>query len=92
VKPIDRRILSDLVDGTEVRLQADSGTALRFEGPWALHHLFDQAKITPSATPERFTAGLNVGGHAVTLEVISGSVQNPFRLRELEAFNCPGRL
>jgi type VI secretion system protein ImpL len=80
-------------DGSnQVRLQLDNGPAVRFEGPWALHHLFDQARITPGATPERFTAVLNVGGRAVTLEVVAGSVQNPFRLRELEAFSCPGRL
>jgi len=77
---------------SQVRLQGDTGPALRFEGPWALHHLFDQARITPGATPERFTAALNVGGRAVTLEVVAGSVQNPFRLRELEAFTCPGKL
>jgi type VI secretion system protein ImpL len=77
---------------TQVRLLGDAGQALRFDGPWALHHLFDQARVTPGATPERFTAVLNVGGHPVTLEVVAGSVQNPFRLRELEAFNCPGRL
>ena len=47
--------------GTEVRLQADTGPALRFNGPWALHRLFDQAKITPGATPERFTAVVTLG-------------------------------
>ena len=78
--------------GSQVRLQLDGGQTLRFDGPWALHHLFDQAKITGGATPERFTAGLNLGGRGVTLEVVAGSVQNPFRLRELELFNCPGRL
>jgi type VI secretion system protein ImpL len=77
---------------TQVRLQVDGGPGLRFDGPWALHHLFDQARITPGPTPERFNAALTVNGRPVTLEVVAGSVQNPFRLRELETFSCPARL
>jgi type VI secretion system protein ImpL len=78
--------------GSQVRLALDGGAGLRTDGPWALHRLFDQARITPGSTPERFTAAFTVGGQTVTLEVVAGSVYNPFRLRELETFSCPGRL
>lgn len=74
----------------QVRLQPDGGAPLSFDGPWALHHLFDKAAITQGGGPEQFTAALNVGGRAVTLDVIAGSVRNPFRLRELDTFTCPG--
>ena len=81
----------------QVRLQVtpaapNTPPSLAFDGPWALNRLIEQAKITPGATPERFNAALNVGGRNVTLEVVAGSVQNPFRLRELSNFSCPGRL
>jgi type VI secretion system protein ImpL len=78
--------------GTQVRLALDGAAGLRTDGPWALHRLIDQARITPGSTPERFTAAFTVGGQTVTLEIVAGSVYNPFRLRELETFSCPGRL
>jgi type VI secretion system protein ImpL len=62
------------------------------EGPWALHRLLGRARLAPGSSPERFTAELTVGGRSATFEVYVGSVLNPFRLPELEQFNCPGRL
>jgi type VI secretion system protein ImpL len=72
--------------------QLSTGSGVTFEGPWALHRLFDKAQIAPGPTPERFTATLNPDGRRVVLEVTAASVQNPFRLRELDEFACPGRL
>jgi type VI secretion system protein ImpL len=63
-----------------------------FEGSWALHRFFDKAQITPSASPEKFLATFNFDGRKVAFEVTAASVQNPFKLRELEEFACPGRL
>jgi type VI secretion system protein ImpL len=63
-----------------------------FEGSWALHRFFDKAQITPSASPEKFLATFNFDGRKVAFEVTAASVQNPFKLRELEEFTCPGRL
>ena len=63
-----------------------------FEGSWALHRFFDKAQITPGASPEKFVAAFNFDGRKVAFEVTAGSVQNPFKLRELEEFSCPGRL
>jgi type VI secretion system protein ImpL len=63
-----------------------------FEGSWALHRFFDKAQITPSASPEKFLATFNFDGRKVAFEVTAASVQNPFKLRELDEFTCPGRL
>ncbi|THJ31068.1 type VI secretion system membrane subunit TssM [Lampropedia aestuarii] len=62
------------------------------EGAWALHRLFDQAQILPGASPERFTAELDVGGRKVRFEITASSIKNPFRLQELTGFVCPSGL
>ncbi|WP_201212563.1 type VI secretion system membrane subunit TssM [Rhodocyclus purpureus] len=59
------------------------------EGPWALFRLFDKLSVTPTAQPERVFVSFNVDGRKAQFEVIANSVQNPFRLRELEQFRCP---
>jgi type VI secretion system protein ImpL len=61
-------------------------------GPWALFRLFDEGEIRPGAGPERFVAALLIHGKRIVLEVTASSVQNPFRLRELVSFSCPGRI
>jgi type VI secretion system protein ImpL len=63
-----------------------------FEGSWGLHRFFDKAQITPSASPEKFLAAFNFEGRKIAFEVTAASVQNPFKLREVEEFSCPGRL
>jgi len=35
---------------------------------------------------------LNVEGRKAQFELVSASVQNPFRLPELEQFRCPAKL
>ncbi len=72
--------------------QSPTGSGATYEGSWALHRLFDRAQITPTSAPEKFTAALNFDGRRVVFEITAASVQNPFRLRELEEFQCPGRL
>ena len=61
-------------------------------GPWALFRLFDEGEIRPGAGPERFIAALLIHGKRIVLEVTASSVQNPFRLREMVSFSCPGRI
>lgn len=79
---------------TQVRVQIQppgntgvSGTTT--EGAWAMFRMFDKAQIEPTAQPERFRVTFNVDGRRATFEVVASSVQNPFRLRELEQFRCP---
>jgi type VI secretion system protein ImpL len=57
-----------------------------------LHRLFDNARIVPGGSPERFQATLNVGGRKVSFEVTAGSVKNPFALKEMREFSCPAGL
>ena len=40
--------------------------------------------------PEKFLASFNFEGRKVGFEVTAASVQNPFKLREVDEFSCPG--
>ncbi|SFG09877.1 type VI secretion system protein ImpL [Duganella sp. CF458] len=82
---------------TQVRLQlspvSTSGASGRtFEGAWALFRLFDQVQLDGTGQPEKFLATFNVDGRKAQFEVLTNSVRNPFRLPELEQFQCPGTL
>ena len=46
----------------------------------------------PGSQPERFTVALNLDGKRARMEVNANSVFNPFRLREMQTFRCPGNL
>jgi type VI secretion system protein ImpL len=76
----------------ELTPPAAGGSVQVFEGPWALFRLFDQARVEGGGQPEQFVATFDVGGRKAQFRVISSSVENPFRLPELEQFRCPGRL
>jgi len=65
---------------------------LTFEGPWALFRLFDRFDVQPTAQPEKFTITMLVDGKKARFEVIANSVFNPFRLKEIQQFRCPGSL
>ncbi|MGZ8212103.1 MAG: type VI secretion system membrane subunit TssM, partial [Burkholderiales bacterium] len=82
---------------SQVRLQATppgacGSSGQLFEGPWALFRLLDRAQIQPTSQPEKMLATFNIDGRRAQFEIISGSVQNPLRLHEIEQFRCPGRL
>ena len=66
-----------------------SSTPLIFDGPWALFHFVDAAKVE-GGTPERQSVSYEEGGKHVFFELRSGSVRNPLRLPELAQFRCPG--
>jgi type VI secretion system protein ImpL len=80
----------------QVRLQLSppgtNASGQLFEGPWALFRMFDQVRLEGGAQPEKFVATFDVEGRKAQFEVRTSSVQNPFRLRELEQFQCPGQL
>jgi type VI secretion system protein ImpL len=82
---------------SQVRLQVSPASTRGasgqvFEGPWALFRMLDGAKMDQSSQPEKFVVSFNPDGRAARFEVVTSSVQNPFRLNELRQFNCPGRL
>ena len=79
---------------TQVRVQIQppgpSGVSgLTTEGPWALFRMFDKVNIDPTSLPERFIVTFTVDGRKAQFEVTANSVHNPFRLRELDQFQCP---
>ena len=69
-----------------------AGTPLLFEGPWALFRMFDRATLESLGSPDRFRATFQIDGKPVRYEVTASSVQNPFRLSEMQAFRCPATL
>jgi type VI secretion system protein ImpL len=71
---------------------ADGPSGITAEGAWSLFRLFDKVLVEPSPQPERFRATFNLGNRKTVFEVTASSVQNPFRLRDLEQFQCPGGL
>jgi len=75
---------------SQIKLSANGGTPLIFEGPWALMRLINQFEVQPSAVPERFSVLVNIEGKRARLEIVSGSAINPLRLREIQEFRCPG--
>jgi type VI secretion system protein ImpL len=68
---------------------ASAGGPIEYTGPWALLRLFDQAAVQNAGAPGRFRVIFNVGGHKASFEVETDVRANPFRLRELEHFDCP---
>jgi type VI secretion system protein ImpL len=63
-----------------------------FSGPWAFFRLLDQGRRLDGGTGDRFRVQWTAGGLSAIFEIRAGSVTNPFNLRELKAFRCPGSL
>jgi type VI secretion system protein ImpL len=77
--------------GGGVRLQAfPSGAALSLEGTWALFRLIERGNPQIGAQPDRLQLAYNFAGAPVAYELRATSIYNPFRLRALEEFQCPG--
>ncbi|MGE0119201.1 MAG: type VI secretion system membrane subunit TssM [Dongiaceae bacterium] len=70
--------------------QSPSSTIVK-DGPWAFFRLIDEGQLS-SMGPERFQITFNVGGHSASFEIRAGSVLNPFSLKELHRFRCPGKI
>ncbi|HOA92838.1 MAG TPA: type VI secretion system membrane subunit TssM [Quisquiliibacterium sp.] len=78
----------------QIRIQvsppgASGSSGLVFEGPWALFRMFARAQIEQGSQPEKFRASFAIDDRRIQFDVTTASVQNPFRLNELQAFRCP---
>ena len=62
------------------------------EGPWAWFRMLDKAQVAPGKTPEKFQISFDLDDRLVIYELRASSAFNPFRLKELEQFQCPARL
>lgn len=73
-----------------VELDPAQGTPPRADGPWALFHLFDAARIQQSGQADHFNVWFD--GGRVSLALVANSVNNPFRAGVLDRFRCPASL
>lgn len=79
-----------LASQVKITTQPAVGAGLSADGPWALFRLFDRFEVQPTQQPEKFIVLINVDGKRARLEVTASSVFNPFRLKEMQQFRCPG--
>ena len=54
--------------------------------------MLDSAQVSPGKTPEKFKITFDLDGRLAIYELRARSALNPFRLKELEQFQCPARL
>ncbi len=63
---------------------------LEFSGTWALFRLLDRVPVE-SIAPGKFRVVFNLGERRASFDVETESGANPFRMPELERFDCPAR-
>lgn len=68
---------------------ANPQQGISVNGDWAIFRLIDKAMID-SNSPERLRLVFMIEGKRVEFELRSSSVLNPFKMRELGGFQCPG--
>lgn len=71
--------------------KSGSQSAMSTDGSWALHRFFDKLTLASGVRPDSFTATAVVNGKKVMFEVHTSSVQNPFRLTQMQTFGCPSQ-
>jgi type VI secretion system protein ImpL len=74
---------------SSARLSVGSVNAQVPQSSWAMFRLFDQFRIEPGASSDRFSVVINPDNRPARLEVRVASALNPFALRELRQFRCP---
>ncbi len=77
---------------SQVRVQLGNAPPKTFEGPWAIYRMFDHFGYLPGTQPERFGLVMTSDASQARFEVVANSAFNPYRMRELQQFRCPGSL
>ena len=79
--------------GTGVRLSLEpgGGEPLTFPGAWGPFRLIDSGS-NYGFTRDSFTTALVMDGQKLSFAIKSDSSVNPFTLRDLRQFHCPGSL
>ncbi|MFO1320986.1 MAG: type VI secretion system membrane subunit TssM [Burkholderiales bacterium] len=67
-----------------------AGQQVTADGNWALFRLFDRATRDAGGPADRIRLTYQIDGKNVVVEVRGTSIFNPFFLRELSSFQCPG--
>jgi type VI secretion system protein ImpL len=65
--------------------------AVSKEGPWAWFRMLDRSDLK-SIAADRLQATFKASGRKASWEIRANSVVNPFMMKELQQFRCPGRL
>jgi len=60
------------------------------EGPWAWLRILDRAIVERTSVPDRFVVTFRQESFKARVELRASSVDNPFKLTELQSFRCPG--
>ncbi len=83
------------ISDTKVLLAPPAGTSpsgISEEGPWGWFRMLDQARTTPTNSPETLEVLFDVGGRQARFQLRSSGALNPFQLKEMVEFECPSRL
>lgn len=78
--------------GANARLKISPATLaapLEYQGHWALFRLFDRAMIKESSVPGHLSVVFDLGGKQAAFDVQSEGTVDPFRVSELQSFDCP---
>ena len=76
---------------TRVTFNGAPSPDLVVDGPWSWFRLLDRSRVG-SAGGDRLAVMVTAGGQSVGFELRANSVRNPFSLKELSEFRCPGGL
>ncbi len=79
----------------QVRFVFEDSSGVRLassrEGPWAWFRILDSADLKSTST-DRLVATFKSAGRKSSWEIQADSVVNPFGMKQLEQFRCPGSL
>jgi type VI secretion system protein ImpL len=83
----------DSAGQVRIEFEDSSGTRLSQtkDGPWAWFRLLDEAQLKASSA-DRIVATFSNSGRRASWEIRADSVVNPFMMRQLHEFRCPGSL
>ena len=59
------------------------------EGVWGWFKLLKNAEVKRNGQADRYLVTFSLKGHQIELQLRANSINNPFMMKELEAFQCP---
>jgi type VI secretion system protein ImpL len=78
--------------GAGTKVMVPGAPAISSEGPWSLFRVLDKGQPQSGAQPGLLRLAFAPDAtHRATFELQPTSVNNPFQLRELHDFQCPGQ-
>lgn len=68
---------------------ASGSSGITLDGPWAWFRLLDRSTVTSLGAADQFEIIFDLDGRKVYYKLRAARSLNPFKLRELERFQCP---